>query len=139
MEWVALRRSFIFLLIGTACNTNTSLPDTPEEVIRKYQKYIDLNQYHAAIALSTPAEQRRLEKEAQIIALAPTDSTIFHTRFKQLDCREAAAKITICSCWMEDEYGVYNGLFRLVKMNGEWRVDIPVEDIPADAYQPKNR
>jgi len=139
MEWVALRRIFLLLVLGTACTSEMQAPATPEEIIRKYQRHIDQNEHNAAIALSTPSEQKRLEEEARIIALAPPDSTVFHTRFNYLQCRETDSKTAICSCSMEDEYGAYEGLFRLVKINGEWRVDVPVEDLPSETPQLQNR
>lgn len=139
MKRIALRRSFLLAVLFSACTSDAKAPLTPEEVILKYQGFIDLNQYEAASALSTPAEQLRLKQEAQIISLAPPDSTVFHTRFTKLLCRQENAQNTICSCQMEDEYGAYEATFRLLKMKDGWRVDVPVEDAPLEPTQPKTR
>lgn len=139
MKWIAPQQSFLLAVLLSACTTDTQAPLTPEEVVQQYQGFIDINQYDAASALSTPAEQLRLKQEAQIMALAPPDSTVFHTRFNRLACRQDDPQTTICSCQMEDEYGTYEGTFRLLKVNGVWRVDVPVEEAPLESTQPQTR
>jgi len=116
---------FVSALYSCKNERHQSVP--PEEVIRQYQGFIDLNLYEEAKALSTPDEQKRLDLEAQIIAMEVSDSTIFHTTFLKIDCRETG-DTAICKCLLEDEYGEYDSTFRLLKMAGIWRVDVPMEE-----------
>ncbi len=104
----------------------------PEEVIRQYQGFIDVDRYEDAKALSTPAERERLDALAEFMAGMPADSTVIHTIFHRINCREMADGAVVCDCVMEDEEGEYDAVFQLVKINGTWRVDVPAEEEPED-------
>lgn len=98
----------------------------PEEVIRQYQAFIDANRYEEAKALSTPQEQIRLDGDAELMAMLPADSTITRTIFLKMNCKEAARDVVHCNCLLEDQEGEYEAVFKLVKIDGIWRMDVPL-------------
>ncbi len=124
-----------YLLLGCvaaaalACKSEKGQALPPEEVIRQYQGLIDLNRFEEAKKLSTSAEQKRLDEMAALAAMMPEDSTVIHTIFLKIDCRETEHHLVVCDCLMEDEEaGEFEAVFQLVKENGHWRVDVPLED-----------
>jgi hypothetical protein len=98
----------------------------PEEVIRQYQALIDSNRYEEAKALCTPQEQLRLEGDAELMAMLPADSTLIRTVFLKIDCKEVARDVAHCDCLLEDQEGEYEAVFKLVKIDGVWRMDVPI-------------
>jgi hypothetical protein len=104
-----------------------TLPNTPETVVRQYQALMDSNRFERAALLSTPDGQAMLNMLAEIMAGDPPDSSIIHTNFLDLNC--AVQKDTArCNCLLRDEYEEYASQFKLLKINGQWLVDIPEED-----------
>jgi len=104
-----------------------SVNQSPEEVLRAYQGYYDRNQFDEAKALSTPAEQERLDELAEIIAMEVSDSTVLETVFEDLDCsvqRDTAR----CICTLRDQYEQYQANFQLVRTQAGWLVDAPHEE-----------
>lgn len=116
-----------------SCKSDQKQVMHPEEVIRHYQGFIDVDRYEDAKALSTPAEQERLDALAEFMASMPSDSTAIHTIFHKIDCREIDELTVVCNCRMEDEEGEYEAAFRLVKTSGVWLIDIPDEEEPEDS------
>ncbi|NUQ23445.1 MAG: hypothetical protein HUU34_05805 [Saprospiraceae bacterium] len=100
---------------------------TPEEVVRQFQAYYDNNQFEEAKALSTPRHQAILAGMADLIASEPQDSTLLHTEFLQLTCREVS-DTAYCLCMLKDEFEEYETEFVLIKMGGKWLIDAPDED-----------
>lgn len=98
----------------------------PEEVIRQYQAFIDANRYEEAKALSTPQEQVRLDGDAELMAMLPADSTLTRTIFLKMNCKEVARDVVHCNCLLEDQEGEYEAVFKLVKIDGVWRMDVPL-------------
>jgi hypothetical protein len=120
----------ILCCLGVAlysCKSERQQIVVPEEVIRQYQGFVDLNLYEDAKKLSTPAEQERLDMEAKLMAMESLDSTVFHTTFLKIDCKETGEE-AMCRCIVEDEYGEYEMEFRLIKSGGVWLIDVPVEE-----------
>lgn len=122
-----------FLLFGCmavvaawSCKRDHHQAASPEEIIRQYQALIDANRYEEAKALSTPQEQLRLEADAELMAMLPADSTLTRTIFLKMDCKEAARDVAHCNCLMEDQEGEYEAVFKLVKIDGIWRMDLPL-------------
>lgn len=138
-----------YLLVGCvatatwACKSDKRQGLPPEEVIRQYQHFIDLNRFDDAKKLSTPAEQKRLDEEADLMAMFPEDSTILRTVFHKIQCREINNHLVVCDCLMEDEEaGEYESTFHLVKTHGVWLIDLPrpdEEDPIAPAAQPQSK
>ncbi len=104
------------------------LPNTPETVVRQYQALMDSNRFERAALLSTPDGKAMLNMLAQIMAGDPPDSSIVHTNFLDLNCTLQEESTAICNCLLRDEYEEYASQFKLLKIDGQWLVDIPEED-----------
>ncbi|NJK83711.1 MAG: hypothetical protein HC912_07720 [Saprospiraceae bacterium] len=117
--------SLVLLLLACATETNpidSTLPNTPEAVVRTYQAYLDKNDFEKAKTLSTEAEKNRLNAIFNIISSEPSDSTIFSTIFLEIDCKTEEDKAA-CACLVEDFEEKYRDTFHLVKIKGQWLVD----------------
>lgn len=123
-----------FLLLNLAvlalfsCQREPKLPNTPEEVVRQYQAYYDKNLFEEAKALSTPAERQRLDDLKSIIESEPADSTIFTTTFISIQC-QAQQDTAVCLCEVKDIEEPYTTEYKLVRINGQWLIDAPEEEI----------
>ena len=118
--------AFLFLLIG--CKQETPESETPEEVLKQYQAFIDKNKFEEARALSTPAGRQWLSELEAIISNEQVDSTMLDTRFLSMAC-EGPGDTIKCSCVLEDQYERYTAAYRLIHIEGRWLVDAPEEDI----------
>lgn len=117
---------FIFLSVSCANETNQlneALPNTPEAVVRSYQAYLDKNEFEKAKRLSTEAEKKRLDAIFNIISTEPSDSTIFNTIFLEINCITNKNK-ALCACLVEDFEEKYRDTFHLLKLKGQWLVDV---------------
>ena len=103
------------------------LPNTPETVIQQYQAYMDSNRFERAALLSTPEGKDMLNMLAQIMAGDPPDSTIIHTQILDMNCT-TVLDTARCECQLKDEYEAYQSIFKLVRIDGQWLVDVPEED-----------
>ncbi|MCO6476089.1 MAG: hypothetical protein J5I94_05670 [Phaeodactylibacter sp.] len=112
----------------TSCKQEESAREKPEEVLKQYQAYIDKNQFEEARALSTPAGQQWLAELEAIISNEQADSTVLDTKFLSLSCGGTGDTLS-CACVLEDQYERYTAKYRLVRLDGQWRVDAPEEDI----------
>lgn len=124
---------FVKLLVVTllascyfGCTGEPQLPNTPEEVLRKYQEYVDNNQFDKASLLSTPDEGKRLNDMATMFLGELKDSTVFQTKFLEINCDLEGDTIQ-CGCIMQDDYEQYEAVYQLVRLNGQWLVDAPQE------------
>lgn len=102
------------------------LATTPEEVVRLFQSYMDSNLFAQAQEISTPRGQEILRGLAGIVDTEPSDSTVFHTEFLNIACREVA-DTAFCLCKLKDEYEEYESEYILLKIGGRWFVDAPDE------------
>jgi hypothetical protein len=103
------------------------LPNTPETVVREYQACMDSNRFERAALLSTPDGKDMLNMLAEIMAGDPPDSTIINTQILSMDCT-TEVDTALCKCTLKDEDEEYQSLFRLVRINGQWLVDVPEEE-----------
>lgn len=106
-------------------------PDKPEEILKLYQGYVDKNLLEKAKTLSTPAGQAWLNELKAIIEEEQPDSTLFHTNFLSVDCAGEGDTL-LCQCVLEDQYERYTSDYHLVKLNGQWLVDAPQDEIQID-------
>lgn len=116
------------LLLTVLCCLSACKPDAPqqqsaEDTLRTYQSHVDNNRYQEAMALSTPAEQKRLAAEARLMQIEP-DSSLLNTTFLSITCTENQ-DTAYCACQLKDEYGTYKALYRLLKNKQTWLVDTP--------------
>lgn len=102
-------------------------PKTPEEVVRRYQAYVDSNRFELAQSLSTPRSAPLHEMMADIVADTPSDSSLIHTEFVRLEC-SVQQDTAICSCLLRDEYEEYESEYILVQVDDRWLVDLPDEE-----------
>ena len=121
-----MKRLF-FLLAGLVLFACESEPTPPAEVVKQFQGHIDKNEFAEAKALSTPRGQQRLDDLEAIIAGELADSSIFNTTFLEID-RRINGDTARCLCLVEDSYERYETDYKLVKMDGKWRVDVPEEE-----------
>lgn len=112
---------------GADADQMAPLPNTPETVIQQYQAYMDSNRFERAALLSTPEGKDMLNMLAQIMAGDPPDSTIIHTQILDMNCT-TVLDTARCECQLKDEYEEYQSLFKLVRIDGQWLVDVPEED-----------
>lgn len=110
-----------------ACQREPKLPENPEDVVRKFQGFIDKNQFEEAKKLSTPRGQARLDDLAAIIQEELADSTIFNTTFLRVNC-QVNVDTARCLCLVQDSYEEYETDYKLIRINGRWLVDIPEEE-----------
>jgi len=127
----------LILLLATllACQSDPPADDaglmdaelgSPEAVVRRYQHYVDNNQFEAAKALSTAAEQQRLQDMAFVIQnMEDPDSSILQTRFLSIDCQEPSDSTAVCACRLQDQYETYSTQFELLRRDGQWLVQPP--------------
>lgn len=129
-----MKKSYLFLLLLimalAACISDPPLTNTqaPEEVLRKYQNFVDKNYFDKARQLCTTAEKARLNQLEAILAEELQDSTILTTVFLKVDC-QTRGSITRCDCLVKDDYEEYEAEYKLVKQKGKWLVDSPEEEI----------
>jgi len=116
------------LLVLLSCRREPELPNTPEEVLRLYQSHYDKNEFEEAKELSTPAERQRLDDLKAIIESEPADSTIFTTTFLSINCQVLQDTAT-CICEVKDIEEPYTTEYKLVRMDGQWLVDAPEEEV----------
>lgn len=122
---------FITFALGvSACQNNSNSEDkkletmvlSPEETIKKFQRFIDNNDFDNAIAMSTPEMIKILTPVSKLFVEDSDESGINQTAFTQIKCitKEKTAE---CDCHLSDEYEDYNSVFFLKKIKGKWLID----------------
>ncbi|MBK7872588.1 MAG: hypothetical protein IPJ74_18855 [Saprospiraceae bacterium] len=119
---------FIAVIVLVACQREPKIPEAPEDIVKKFQGYIDKNQFDEAKRLSTPRGQARLTDLEAIITGELADSTIFNTTFLNINC-QINLDTARCLCLVRDNYEEYETDFKLVRMNGQWLIDVPEEEL----------
>jgi len=108
------------------------LPETPEEVVRQYQVYLDQNDFNRAKTLSTSREAERLDEVSRVVAAESQDSTRTYSTFLKINC-VVLADSARCACTIRDQYETYDTDFVLIRYNRRWLVDsAPQEEILFD-------
>ena len=121
------------LLTFSSCQDDPSdeMPNTPEEVLKEYQKFFDKNEFEQAKRYSTPTGRRWIDDIAPMIMSEEEESTIMTTIFHSIDC-VTKADTAICDCKLQDANEFYTASYRIVKINGQWLVDAPDEEETID-------
>lgn len=116
------------LLLHWGCQPNAPKAPAPlldpEGVVRAYQGFYDQNAFAEAKALSTPAEQRRLDEMARLVATLGPDSTQLRTEITKINCIVKGDSAT-CDCQLRDQDGPYQARYNLVRQQGRWLMDAP--------------
>ena len=116
-----------FALLITSCKEDSyRTPIPPDQVVRKYQEFIDQNNFNGAKALSTRAGKTVIDEIASTIDADLMDEIVLETQFHSIRCK-VIKKVAECYCDLEDQYERYEALFNLVQIKGRWLIDIPEE------------
>ena len=108
------------------------IPKTPEEVVRRYQAFLDQNDFKRAKMLSTSREAERLDEVSRIVAAEGQDSTRTYSTFLKLNC-VVLADSARCTCTIRDQYETYDTEFVLIRYQRRWLMDsAPQEEILFD-------
>ena len=121
----------VSLLLILSCQTAEPLPNTPETVSRQWQEYINNNQFSEAKKLSTPNAKEWVNWIENMIIEEDPGQSLPPPVFLEIDCKEKGDKAT-CLFLQEDAGEQYRDSFFLFKINGQWLVDIPEEDLEMD-------
>lgn len=121
--------AIVFLLNGCKSDFKQKLPNTPEEVVVAWQRYIDLNLLDSARILSTPQTIGYIDFLEKLSVDESLESDL--NKLNGLTT-VVTADTAQCDFYFEYELGekVPGRLF-LFRENGQWKVDRVVElDIP---------
>lgn len=122
---------FCFCLLAACAEKEVEdLPNTPETVVRAYQKYLDKNNFRAAKKLSTKAERDRLDMIQHMIEDEPSDSTITDTNFLTMTCKERGKNAV---CYYTIEGFDFDDSIQLVNQRGQWLVDVTEEEFTIES------
>ncbi len=119
------------IVIVFSCQSESGSSDehnTPENVLKLYQRHFDKNEFEHAKKLSTEAGKRWIEDIAPMIVNEFSDSTILTTVFNSLDCT-IEKDTALCFCELEDDNESYTAFYRLIKIQDRWLVDAPDEEV----------
>lgn len=132
MKYSYLWSGVIMVILLWSCGSEAPpLPEDPEEVLKQYQAFVDKNLLEKAKMLSTPAGQAWLDELKAIVEEEQPDSTLFHTEFLSVNCMGEGDTLR-CQCVLEDQYERYTSDYHLVKLNGQWLIDAPQDEIQID-------
>lgn len=143
VHFMKINRLSFFLLAGGialfACKREPQKPlaeaspaESPEEVVRLYQFYLDQNLFEEAKKWSTAKEGERLDEISRIVAEEHQDSTRMISEFLKLSCNIQGDSAR-CACKIKDQFETYEYEFLLVRINGRWLIDAaPEEEILFD-------
>jgi hypothetical protein len=119
----------LLLALAGACQAPAA---SPEEVLRQYQAHIDKNEFDAAAKLSTPANRAWLSDLAAIISAEEQEGeSVLYTKFINI-AANGRGDTLLLDCTLQDQYEIYSAVFRLVRLNGQWRVDVPQDEVYID-------
>ncbi len=121
---------FVFFLLITACQNSPQIDDkksevvvlSPEETIKKFQGYIDNNDFTNAIEMSTSDMEEVLSSLSNLFNDDSDESGITQTTFLQTNCM-TKENTAVCNCRLRDEYEDYSSMFFLKKIKGKWLID----------------
>jgi hypothetical protein len=121
---------FLVLFFFSNCvSDKKQLPNTPEKVARQWQSWIDSSQYQLARELSTPTTIEWIDWAEETLKESGEEKEILKPAvFLSMQCSETGDK-AICDYLMDDEGYQYRDTFYLQKINGQWLVNIPEEDL----------
>ncbi len=130
---------FVLLLGLPACENesgagDSSPPASPEQVFREWQDHLDRNEFAQVRAMSTPETESLISLVEDLANMLPEDSTLVHTEFSGLSCKNLTDSTAICYYEIREEEGNYpdssEAFYRdsidLVLRNGRWLVHSPL-------------
>lgn len=129
-----------FLLVHACkCNKTASapapanLPNTPTEVLVKWQEAQDGKQFDLARALSTERARKFIDNYDRLMNDPEmSDASVPKTIFQNLACRMKNDSCAVCTFFTEEDGERLNDSLYLVKKRGQWLVDLADEEIGGD-------
>ena len=117
--------SFCFLV---GCASEEPVENKPEAVARQWQNYVDENQFKQARKLSAPNAIEWLDWISETLTeeILKEEDNLPPGSIIEMTCIENGNKAS-CPYTFDDNGFVYKDTFKLLKINGRWLVDIPVE------------
>ena len=135
MKPILLNCCLLFLLLScqnekkqTQKATGTSLPETPEGVVRLWQKHIDKNEFSSAKTLSTQRGKEWIGGIEAFLSGENSDSLITTTEFLNMNCVESGMDAYCVYLFRSEEGDTFQDTFFLKKENSQWLVDIPEDE-----------
>jgi len=120
----------VIVLILFACTSSTPpppkvLPNTPETVARQWQDYVDQNKFEAAKELSAPNASEWLQWVSETLTEEILKEDTFPPgKILGMTCVETNNRAA-CAYSFDDNGLVYQDTFVLLRVSGQWLVDIP--------------
>ncbi len=117
-----------FLMICPRCSTGDSPKgESAESVVRRWQKYMDNNEFDKARAISTDRAKEWVDMIASILYEDAEELALPPTEFLQMNCVEKKDSATCVYTTKADNEIVWDS-FLLVKVNGMWLVNVAEEE-----------
>jgi len=111
----------------TGCASEEPVANQPEAVARQWQNYVDENQFKKARKLSAPNAIEWLDWISETLTEEMlNEDTLPPGSILAMTCIEKGNNAS-CPYTFDDNGFVYKDTFKLLKINGRWLVDIPVE------------
>ena len=116
-----------------APSTTLNLPNTPAEVLAKWQEAQDNKQFDIARALSTDRARKFIDNYDRLMNDPEmSDASVPKTIFQNLGCRLKNDTCSVCTFFTEEDgERLYDSLF-LQKIRGQWLVDLPEDETGGD-------
>ncbi len=111
----------------------TGLPNTPVEVVKKWQEAQDSRQFDVARNLSTERARKFIDLGAQLMSDPEmADAALPVTALQGLSCRMKNDTCAVCTFFTEEDGERLNDSLLLLKIKGQWLVDLPDDDVHGD-------
>jgi len=120
-----------FLILGLlgACKSEPStpknkdaftIPNTPESICRLWQKVLDNNEIDKALLLGSPATQKWLTENKDLIVDNGMNEA---TTFINMACK-AVADTAICKYTLREDGDLIEDYFSLIRLDNQWLIHI---------------
>ena len=120
---------FLFLGLLSACKSEPStpknkevftIPNTPESICRLWQKVLDNNEIDKALLLGSPATQKWLTENKDLIVDNGMNEA---TTFIDMTCK-AVADTAICKYTLREDGDLIEDYFSLLRLDNQWLIHI---------------
>jgi hypothetical protein len=126
---VAIIVASFFLLSCQPAQPGASA-ETPEQVVREWQRLVDKNHFQEAMKYCTEITRENIKVYGLPFEGQPSD---VQTNFASVSCKEQGNEaICKCSISVENSSETYEDEFHLIKQDGKWLIDIPAFDVEGD-------
>lgn len=148
---IAVASAFLFIFFVIACQnrdqpatpppptnlTTVQLPNTPEDVIKRWERQISENQFADAKLISTGKALETVVSLDSTHHIEPIEAS--STKILNIACRTEGDK-SECDCLLEDAVGQLKCTYFLLRQNGQWYLQDatsePVENINKKPERP---